>query len=147
MSVLCTLQAGYIEYSSHGDNFVGDVGFNSYVEVSRCKNRRWTITASVGTKKLCILQPSEWGGESEVRLLVIGIGRENCCHHWIRGFIHMCMKISMSPSSSSKMRGGIFIPIDITELLSQWKQYKPSPLLIVYNGMNHYDSTSFCESL
>ena len=85
-------------------------------------------------KKLCILQPSEWGGESEVRLLVIGIGRENCCHHWIRGFIHMCMKISMSPSSSSKMRGGIFIPIDITELLSQWKQYKPSPLLIVYNG-------------
>ena len=53
----------------------------------------------------------------------------------------------MSPSCSSEMRGGIFIPIDITELLSQWKQYKPSPLLIVYNGMNHYDSTSFCESL
>ena len=50
-------QAGYTEHSSHGDNFVGKqlrmlALTDSYAEVSRCKNRRWTITASVGTKEV-----------------------------------------------------------------------------------------------
>ena len=98
MSVLCTHQAGYIEYSSHGDNFVGKQLRMLALTVMQkspgvrtedgLSQRQWE------QKKLYILQPSEWGGESEVRLLVIGIGRENCCHHWIRGFIHLCMKIS-----------------------------------------------------
>jgi len=36
------------------------------------------------------------------------------------------------------MRGGIFIPIDLMELLNHWGQKKPKALLILYN---HYDST------
>jgi len=42
------------------------------------------------------------------------------------------------------MRGGIFIPNDITELSSQCR-LEPSPLLIVCNGVNHYDSPPFLQ--
>ena len=94
-------------------------------------------------KKLCILQPSDL----EVRLLVLGIGREIVVITE-SGVSYTCARRFLChPPPVPKMRGGIFIPIDITELPSQWKQYKPSPLLIMYNGTNHYDSTSFCESL
>ena len=50
------------------------------------------------------------------------------------------------PPPVPKMRGGIFIPVDITELINQWKEHVPSPLLIIYNGINHDDSTTFCEA-
>ena len=39
------------------------------------------------------------------------------------------------------MRGGIFIPITSDELCNQWQSASPSPLLVVFNGLNHYDST------
>ena len=43
-----------------------------------------------------------------------------------------------NPPPVTEMRGGIFIPIDLMELLNDWEQKKP---LILYNGINHYDST------
>lgn len=94
-------------------------------------------------KKLCILQPSEWGGDLEARLLAIGIGREIVVITGSGETYTFARRFLCHPPPVPKMRGGIFIPVDIRELPIQWKQYKPSPLLIIYNGTNHYDSTTF----
>ena len=40
-----------------------------------------------------------------------------------------------------KIRGGIFSPLTAGELCEQWNRWNPSPLLIIYNGHSHYDST------
>ena len=142
-------QAGYLEHSSHGDNFVGkqlrmlaliimqkypDVRTEDGINISQ---HQWE------QRKLCILQPSEWGSDLEVRLLAIGIGREIVVITGSGDSYTCAQRFLCHPPPVPKMRGGIFIPIDITELPSQWKQYKPSPLLIIYNGTNHYDSTTF----
>ena len=87
-----------------------------------------------------ILQPNEWGGDLEVRLLAIAIGLHVIVITGSRDFKY-ARKFPCNPPPLPKMRGGIFIPVTITELLDQWEQYKPSPLLILYNGTNHYDST------
>ena len=145
-------QAGYTEHSSHGDNFIGKqlrmlalTVIQKYpgvrTEDGLSSQHQWE------QKKLCILQPSEWGGDLEVRLLAIGIGREIVVITGSGDSYTCARRFLCQPPPVPKTRGGIIIPIDITELPSQWKQYKPSPLLIMYNGTNHYDSTSFCESL
>ena len=45
------------------------------------------------------------------------------------------------PPPIANMRGGIFIPLSTDELCTQWESLNPPPLLIVYNGHSHYDST------
>lgn len=45
---------------------------------------------------------------------------------------------------SQKMRGGIFIPLTCDELCRWWQLAIPSPLLLIFNGYNHYDSTVPC---
>ena len=40
-----------------------------------------------------------------------------------------------------KIRGGIFIPLTAHELCTKWKSMNPTPLLLIYNGCNHYNST------
>ena len=83
--------------------------------------------ASMGGEKV---RSTEWGGDVEVRLLAIAIGREIV----VTGSGDTFTSARKFPCQ----RGGIFIPIEITELFAQWKNYKPSPLLIIYNGINHY---------
>lgn len=95
-------------------------------------------------KKLRILY--HWGGDLEVRLLAIGIGKEIVV---IIGSGNVCTSACRVPCHLSpvpKIRGGIFIPISIFELSSQGTHYKPSPLLIIYNSINHYDSVIFVNS-
>ena len=92
-------------------------------------------------KKMTVLDSSEWGGDLELRLLAIGIQRDivvitvsdNCgCY---------ARKYPCQPPPLPKMRGGIFIPMTAQELCGQWKSLNPSPLLLIYNGHNHYNST------
>ena len=103
----------------------------------------------MGTKKLRILQSNEWGGDLEVRLLAIAIGRDIVViTGTMNSNVFICARRFLCrPPPVPKMRGGIFIPVDIPELITQWKQYNPSPLLIIYNGINHYDSTTFCKEI
>ena len=95
----------------------------------------------MGGKKSRILQLSEWGGDLEVRLLAITIGREIVVVTGCRGMFTSARKFPCKTPPVPKMRGGIFIPIEIAELCVQWNNYEPIPFLIVYNGVNHYDST------
>ena len=92
-------------------------------------------------KKANILQPNEWGGDLEVRLLAIATGQDVIVvTESVNNFIY-ARRFPSCPPPAPKMRGGIFIPMEIAELLSQWEQYEPKPLLILYNGINHFDST------
>ena len=97
-------------------------------------------------KKLHIIQPYEWGGDLELRLLAIGIGKEIVVITGFDNKFTSARRFPCHPSPIPKVKGGIFIPVDISELSSQWKCYKPLPLLIIYNGRNHYDSTIFMNS-
>jgi len=45
------------------------------------------------------------------------------------------------PPPLPKMKEGVFILLTAKELYNQWKLWKPVPLLIIYNGHNHCDST------
>ena len=84
-----------------------------------------------------------WGGDIELRLLAIGMQRDivvltatsdQTCT-FARKFV--CTPPPVMP----KMRGGIFIPLTTDELCNQWSTVNPQPLLIIYNGQNHYNST------
>ena len=84
-----------------------------------------------------------WGGDIELRLLAIGMQRDivvltatsdQTCT-FARKFV--CTPPPVMP----KMRGGIFIPLTTDELCNQWSTVNPRPLLIIYNGQNHYNST------
>ena len=142
-----THQAGFIKPNCYGDTSVVKQlrilalhCMRKYPDV----HRGWNYTASVGGKKVRILHSTEWGGDLEVRLLAIGIGRvvviTGSGDHDI---FTSARKFPCHPPPVSKMKGGIFIPIELPELAAQWKNYKPSPLLIIYNGINQYDSTIF----
>ena len=50
-------------------------------------------------------------------------------------------KYPSQPPPVEKISGGIFIPMSTEILCNQWQQWKPTPLLIVFNDINHYDST------
>ena len=51
-------------------------------------------------------------------------------------------KYFSQPPPLPKMKGGVFVPLTTEDLCSQWKLWKHAPLLIIYNGQNHYDSTT-----
>ena len=97
-------------------------------------------------KKLRIVQPNEWGGDLELHLLAIAIGKEIVVVTGSDNKFTSARRFPCHPPPIPKMRGGIFIPVDISQLSSHWKDYKPLPLLIIYNGINHYDSTIFMDS-
>ena len=59
-------------------------------------------------KKIEILQQSEWGGDLEVRQDIIVITGSNDFKY--------ASKFPCNPPPLPKMRGGIFIPVEITEL-------------------------------
>ena len=91
-------------------------------------------------KKIRIFQSTEWGGDLKVCLLAIGIGRDIVVVTGSGDTFTSAQKFPCHPPPVPKMRGGMYIP---TELSAQWKNYKQSPLLITHNGINHYDSTFF----
>ena len=91
-------------------------------------------------KKQNILNSAEWGGDLEVRLLAIGLQRDivvitsGGVGSYARRFPHKAPPLP-------KMSGGIFMPLTCEELCTQWLLMIPSPLVIIFNGSNHYDST------
>ena len=54
-------------------------------------------------------------------------------------------KFPSKPPPLPKMSGGIFIPLTCDELCSQWQSVTPQPLVIIFNGVNHYDSTTLLQ--
>jgi len=139
-------QAGLVAQLSKGDEYISqqlrkvalstmlnhaDVRTESRLSVNQWKQKQQEIVKS-GT----------WGGDTELRLLAIGIQRDivvitaqtghGCA--FARRFIHQ-------PPPVPKMRGGVFIPLSASELCTQWNTTTPLPLLIIYNGRNHFDST------
>lgn len=81
------------------------------------------------------------GSDLEVRLLAIEIGQDVVVITGLNGDFRYARKFTCNPPPVPKMRGGIFILIDLMELLNNWEQKKPLLLLILHNGSNHYDST------
>jgi len=91
-----------------------------------------------------ILQNNNWGGDTELRLLAIGIQRDiivvTSTHDQACTFAR---KYPCRPPPLPKMRGGIFIPLATSELCNQWNTMNPRPLVIIFNGQNHFDSMVF----
>ena len=91
-------------------------------------------------KKQHVVDPTEWGGDMEVRLLAIALHRDivvitaNSDGSYARRF-------PCGPPPLPKMSRGIFIPVKCDELRVQWPTMTPPPLAIIFNGLNHYDST------
>lgn len=138
-------QAGFIRFDCHGDTSVAQQLRGSALHCMEkypdVRLEEGITLAQWNKKKANIMQPKEWGGDLEVRLLAIGIGQDVIVITESDNEFTHARKFPSCPPPVPKMRGGIFIPIEITELLNQWEQYKPRPLLILYNGINHYDST------
>ena len=90
---------------------------------------------------MLVNNPSTWGGDLELRLLAIGLKRDIVV---ITVATNNCVCARRFPCQAPpvpKMRGGIFFPLTAQELYSEWKSINPIPLLIIYNGCNHYNST------
>lgn len=96
-------------------------------------------------KKVHIVRHAQWG-DLEIRLLVIGTQREIVVITASGNDFTSARRFPCHPPPIPKMRGGIFIPVDVAELSAQWKSYNPRPLLIIYNGINHYDSAIFINN-
>jgi len=92
-------------------------------------------------KKIDILKPNTWGGDLELRLLAIGLQRDIAVvTAATNGSTFGCLYPSQPPPVQTII-GGIFIQLTAEMLCNQWKHWKPTPLLIIFNGTNHYDST------
>ena len=63
------------------------------------------------------------------------------CADQFQSPITYARKFPASKPPVPKMRGGIFVPFTAKEVCEQWNTWIPSPLLIIYNGHSHYDST------
>ena len=93
-------------------------------------------------KRQEVLDVDVWGGDVELRLLAIGLHRDivvlttssNQNYTFAR-------KFPCDPPPVPKMRGGIFVPLTTNEVCNQWNSFNQSPLLTIFNGQNHYDST------
>ena len=69
------------------------------------------------------MQSTEWGGDLEVRLLAIGIGRVVVITGSIdHDIFTSARKFPCHPPPVPKMKGGIFIPIELPELAAQGKK-------------------------
>ena len=142
-------QAGLIEPDCHGDTSIA-IQLRTLALI--CMQKYPGVRLEDGTtpqqweqKKLRILHQGEWGGDLEVRLLAIGLSREIIAVTGSRNTFTFARRFPFHPPPIPKMRGGIFIPMNVAELLEQWKSFDPFPLLIIYNGINHYDSTVFID--
>jgi len=120
-------QAGLIKQNSLGDILVGK-RLRTLALYCMRKYPIGTTQLQWEAKKSHILQSTEWGGDIEVRLLAIGRGREIVVLTGHGNIFTYARKFPCQPPPVPKMRGGIFIPIEVTELCVQWNNYKPLPL-------------------
>jgi len=74
----------------------------------------------MGAKQLQIVQHAQWGGDLEIRLLTIAIEREVVVISGSGNNFTSAQRFPCHPPPIPKMRGGIFIPVDVTELAAQW---------------------------
>ena len=137
-------QAGFISRNNRGDKIVS--GFLRQVvlkmtEYPDVRLEDGLTTAQWLQKKQTILDLAQWGGDLEVRLLAIGLKRDVVVLSAAHDGSTYARRFPCQPPPISKMRGGIFIPLSTSELCGQWKSLDPTPLLIIYNGHSHYDST------
>ena len=70
-------------------------------------------------KKMTILQPSEWGGDLELRLLAIGIQRDIAVVTLDSFDSCYVRRFPCQSPLSPKMKGGIFSPLTSNELCEQ----------------------------
>lgn len=137
-------QAGFITKRSRGDKMVSNnLRQLMYKMMSEHPDVRLEEGLSVIQwlqKKQCVMDPAEWGGDMEVRLLAIGLHRDIVV---ITGGSDgsYARKFLSKPPPLPKMSGGIFIPLTCDQLCAQWQSITPQPLVIIFNGFNHYDST------
>jgi len=87
-----------------------------------------------------IVNPNSWGGDLELRLLAIELHRDIAV---ITATSNGSTYARIYPSKPSleKMKGGVFNPMSTEQLCNEWLCSKPAPLLLLFNGNNHYDST------
>jgi len=120
-------QTGFIESNSHGDTFVAQqlrvLALNCMQKYPAVRLEEGLSVLQWEKKKISILLPNEWGGDLEVRLLAIAIGREIIVITGSNNDYKHARKFPCNPPPLPKMRGGIFIPIEITELMNSTSQY------------------------
>ena len=140
-------QAGLIPKSSRGDKVTSNL-LRQIVRkmMDECPHVRIEDGLSLIQwlkRKQTVLDPSQWGGDLELRLLAIGLKRDIVVITSVdSGESSYARRFPCEPKPSQKMRGGIFIPLSCNEFCSWWQCTVPSPLLLIFNGYNHYDSTS-----
>lgn len=81
------------------------------------------------------------GGDLEIRLLAIGLHRDIVV---ITAASNGSTFAHMYPSKSppvEMMKGRVLNTLSTEQLCNEWNCQKPAPLLLLFNGNNHYDST------
>ncbi|XP_065901931.1 uncharacterized protein [Dysidea avara] len=143
-------QMGLIGQNCHGDHYVAD---QLRTLALACMQKFPDVRLEDGMtvcqwkqKKLHIIQNAQWGGDLEIRLLAIALERDVVVISGLQNTFTSARRFPCHPPPIPKMRGGIFIPVNVTELAAQWKYYNPRPLLIIYNDINHYDSTIYMNN-
>ena len=116
-------QAGFISKNSRGDTTISSQLRQLAVNMMA---KHPAVRPLTNTMENDNLQPSEWGGDLELQLLAIGIQRD-------------IIVVTSNRFDSCYARR--FISLTSNELCEQWSSMKPTPLLLIYNGHNHYNST------
>ena len=94
-------------------------------------------------KQQQVLTTSEWGGDIELRLMAVGLKRDILVITDSSVGSVFARKFPSQPPPVPKMKGGFFIPVSSGELCSsEQSTQSQNCLIVVYNGSNHYDSTS-----
>ena len=134
-------QAGFINRNNQGDKIVSGLLRQIVLKMMTEYPDVCLEAAQWLQKKQTTLDPAQWGGDLEVRLLAIGLKRDVVVLTAADDGSTYAHQFPCQLPPISKMRGGIFIPLSTSELCGQWKSLDPTPLLIIYNGHSHYDST------
>ena len=140
-------QAGLITSSSTGDEVVSNhlrrltlLAMLNYPAIQlECSlsDKDWKA------KQQQVLTTSEWGGDIELRLMAVGLKRDILVITDSSVGSVFARKFPSQPPPVPKMKGGFFIPVSSGELCSsEQSTQSQNCLIVVYNGSNHYDSTS-----
>ena len=140
-------QAGLIASSSTGDEVVNNhlrqltlltmLNYPAIQLECSLSDQDWQA------KQQQVLTTSEWGGDIELRLMAVGLKKDILVITDSSVGNVFARKYPYQPPPVPKMKGGVFIPVSSDELCSseQSKQLQ-NCLIVVYNGSNHYDSTT-----
>jgi len=138
-------QAGFIPSSSQGDVKIS-TQLRSLALRMMCEHPDVRAESNMSSlqwskKRQDILNHDSWGSDLDVRLMAIGLQRDIIVVTALLDGSTYARRYLSQPPPLPKMKGGVFIPLTTEVFCSQWKLWKPSPLLIIYNGHYHYDST------